>query len=89
MKKVTLATLFALGLSAGALAQQSAPQQPPQEGSAPSFETADKNKDGMISREEASAVRGLDFATADANKDAELDRREYTAAVARLSQPRG
>jgi hypothetical protein len=68
MKK--LATLFALGFSAAALAQ----------GGAPAFEEVDANADGQISREEASVIEGLDFDGMDTNQDGSLSREEYTAA---------
>lgn len=46
-----------------------------------SFEDLDKNADGLLSREEAAAEKGLDFAKADADKNGWLDRAEYEAAV--------
>lgn len=55
-----------------------------------SFDNVDKNKDGKITRDEASAVPGLDFAEADADDNDSLDRREYTLILARLTPtPRG
>jgi hypothetical protein len=71
MKRVTV-TLLALGFSALAFAQQS---------SAPPFDQVDANSDGMISRDEASKVEGLDFSTADTNSDGNLSRSEYDAAT--------
>jgi hypothetical protein len=57
---------------------------------APSFEAADKNKDGALSRQEASAVPGLDFAAADTNNSQTLDFSEYMAAITKFSAtPRG
>lgn len=44
---------------------------------APAFEDVDANKDGKISKEEATAIEGLDWAKADANGDGELDMAEY------------
>ena len=52
------------------------------------FDTADKNKDGKISREEGNDVRGLNFSTADVNDDASLTRQEFQTAMAGV-QPRG
>jgi Ca2+-binding EF-hand superfamily protein len=52
------------------------------------FDTADKNKDGKVSREEATEIRGLNFSTADANEDASLNRQEFQTAMAGI-QPRG
>jgi hypothetical protein len=53
-----------------------------------SFDTADKNKDGKISRDEAEDVRGLNFTSADVNADASLSRQEFQTAMAG-AQPRG
>ena len=49
---------------------------------APAFNELDKDHDGMLTRAEAGAVKGLDFAKADTNKDGRLDRAEYAAAIA-------
>jgi hypothetical protein len=91
--------VFAAGLPLAACApepggQQLAPQQPAAQPGAqsarePTFEVADSNKDGKISRDEAGMVQGLDFGAADANSDSMLDRLEYTAAIAELSRLRG
>ena len=48
---------------------------------APEFDEIDANKDGMLSKVEASVVKGLDFAKADLDKDGMLDRAEYEAAT--------
>ena len=53
-----------------------------------SFDTADKDKDGKITRDEASTVPGLNFTSADTNADASLSRQEYQVAMAG-AQPRG
>jgi hypothetical protein len=92
--------LVAIGFSTAAFAQQPAPRAPEAQPrrSAPEqqrgqqvmpFETIDKNKDGQLNRDEASAVPGLDFSTADANKNAALDKQEYTVAISRNTPPRG
>lgn len=47
----------------------------------PSFDQVDADRDGKISKAEATAVKGLDFAKADVNKDGSLDRSEYAAAI--------
>jgi Ca2+-binding EF-hand superfamily protein len=52
------------------------------------FDTADKDKDGKITRDEAAAVPGLNFTSADTNADASLSRQEYQVAMAG-AQPRG
>jgi hypothetical protein len=94
------ATLFALALSTAAMAQQPGTERTPEQRPAarqerqpqrmPTFEAADKNKDGSLSRQEASAIPGLDFAAADTNKNQSLDLSEYMAAIARFSpSPRG
>ena len=53
-----------------------------------SFDTADKDKDGKITRDEATAVPGLNFTSADTNADASLSRQEFQVAMAG-AQPRG
>ena len=52
-----------------------------------SFERADKNADGQVSRQEGNAIEGFDFSRADTNNDASLSRQEYQAAMA-TSTPR-
>ena len=71
MNKHGISTLVLLGISGIALAQE-----------APAFEDVDTNKDGQISREEASAIEGFDFASADKDQNASLSREEYEAAQA-------
>jgi Ca2+-binding EF-hand superfamily protein len=51
------------------------------------FERADKDADGRVSREEANDIDGFDFSRADTNNDASLSRPEYQAAMA-TSTPR-
>jgi hypothetical protein len=53
-----------------------------------SFETADKDKDGSVSRSEASTIPELDFSKADADKNSSLSRQEFQTAMA-SSRPRG
>jgi len=68
----------------------------PSAGSAPagqqtaqvSFDTADKDKDGKITRQEATDVPNLNFSSADVNADASLSRQEFQTAMAG-AQPRG
>jgi Ca2+-binding EF-hand superfamily protein len=52
------------------------------------FDTADKDKDGKVTRDEATAIPGLNFTSADTNADASLSRQEYQVAMAG-AQPRG
>lgn len=52
------------------------------------FDTADKNGDGRISRDEARDVDGLNFQSADTNDDDSLSRQEFQVAMAGR-QPRG
>ena len=52
------------------------------------FDTADKNKDGKVSRDEAGDIPGFNFSSADVNDDASLSRQEFHTAMAG-SQPRG
>jgi hypothetical protein len=76
--------------------QQSSPERAQQgaqretQSQVPTFDAADKNKDGRLSRAEAGDVDGLDFSKADINQNASLDRQEYMAATASdpQSQPR-
>ena len=51
------------------------------------FDHADKNADGKVSRDEANDIDGFDFSRADTNNDASLSRQEYQAAMA-TSTPR-
>ena len=53
-----------------------------------SFETADKNGDGIVNSEEGNMIAGFDFSRADTNDDEQLSRQEFTAAMA-TSTPRG
>ena len=94
-----LAALVALGFATAAVAQQPDPRgtpTPPQQQpkarqerqparAVPSFESADKNKDGALSRQEASVIPELDFAAADTNNSQSLDLSEYMAAIAKFS----
>jgi Ca2+-binding EF-hand superfamily protein len=52
------------------------------------FDTADKDKDGKVTRTEAADVPGLNFSSADVNADASLSRQEFQTAMAG-AQPRG
>lgn len=62
--------------------------QPRQQTAQVTFDTADKDKDGKISRAEAADVQGLNFTSADVNADASLSRQEFQTAMAG-AQPRG
>ena len=48
---------------------------------APAFTDLDRNHDGLLTKQEASSVKDLDFDKADTNRDERLDRAEYEAAV--------
>jgi Ca2+-binding EF-hand superfamily protein len=52
----------------------------------PTFEQADRNQDGYVSRFESRAVRGLveSFERADRNGDGRIDKVEYARALADL-----
>jgi EF hand len=56
----------------------------------PTFEQADRNKDGFVSRFEARAVRGLSesFERSDFNSDGKIDKVEYARALAGLDANR-
>ena len=92
MKPIALATLLALGVAAGAVAQSSREPVPTPPGSdrtdQVSFEKADKNKDGKVNEEEGNDIAGFDFSRADTNDDSVLSKSEFQAAMAR-STPRG
>ena len=91
MKKLAFATLVATGMTAAAIAQQPQETPVPRGGDRTdqvTFDTADKNADGRVNREEANMIAGFDFSRADTNADASLSRSEYQAAMA-TSTPRG
>src|SRR5262249_12927770 len=97
MKKLALATIVAMGFTTAAVAQSPAPRPDSPVAREPagndrtnqvSFETADKNKDGTVNREEANQINGFDFSRADTNNDKTLTRQEFMAAMAK-STPRG
>jgi hypothetical protein len=48
------------------------------------FREADKNGDGKVDLEEATAIDGFDFSAADADRDLELSRAEFRTALAEL-----
>ncbi len=52
----------------------------------PTFEQADRNHDGYVSRFESRAVRGLSesFERSDSNGDGKIDKVEYARALAAL-----
>ena len=92
MKRIAFATFVAIGMAAGAVAQQTSQQptrSPPgnDRTNQVSFEQADKNKDGKVNQEEGNMIGGFDFSRADTNSDASLTRAEYEAAMAK-STPR-
>ena len=55
----------------------------------PSFDQVDKNKDGMIDKNEAKAVKGLSFEAADLNHDGKISQDEYKAAMLQKGQEGG
>lgn len=71
---------LALPLPLMALNVPALSQQAPQ----PTFEQADRNKDGFIDKSEAAIVPGLSatFEKFDTNKDGKLDRDEFARALA-------
>lgn len=78
---------------AGGGSQRSEPPGSPQpragqQSAQVTFDTADKNKDGKVTRDEATDVPGLNFTSADVNADASLSRQEFQTAMAG-AQPRG
>jgi EF hand domain-containing protein len=87
MKRIAFATFVAMGMAAGAIAQQSRQPVETPEGvdrtNQISFEKADKNNDGKVNREEGNDIAGFDFSRADTNSDLTLSRAEFDAAMAR------
>jgi hypothetical protein len=53
----------------------------PASGMEAAFDDLDVDKDGKLSKQEASKQAGLDFAKADTNQDGWLTRPEYEAAI--------
>ena len=78
MKRIALATLFALGVAAGAVAQPGNDRT-----NQVSFAQADKDGDGKVNREEGNDINGFDFSRADTNNDGTLTSGEFNAAMAR------
>jgi hypothetical protein len=75
------AALFAL--SVAAFGANAAGTQPSTMTPSPAFEQVDANKDGVVTREEATMAKALQntsFDSADQNKDGKLNRAEYDAA---------
>jgi hypothetical protein len=101
MNKLGIATMAAFGIVGTALAQQpgqqaaQGPQQPTRSEQPAgddrtdqvTFETADKNKDGVVNREEGNAIDGFDYSRADTNEDELVSRQEFQTAMA-TSTPR-
>lgn len=79
MKKLIIITV--MGLGAPFLAQaDNAALMSKEAATTPAFDTVDADKDGMISRQEASAFSALEvtFDKADTNKDGALDADELS-----------
>jgi Ca2+-binding EF-hand superfamily protein len=86
-----VAAFFAAAAGAQQPAQQPGAQPAPRGGDRTdqvSFETADKNKDSKVNKEEAGQIAGFDFSRADTNHDETLSRQEFQVAMA-TSTPRG
>jgi alpha-D-ribose 1-methylphosphonate 5-triphosphate synthase subunit PhnI len=91
MRITFLAAAVAAGFVTSAIAQQPSAQPQPRGGDRTdqvTFETADKNRDGKVNKEEAGQIAGFDFSRADTNQDATLSRQEFQIAMAK-STPRG
>ena len=85
--QAAMATSTPRGDSGSARSGDTAPSSG-QQRQAVAFDTADKDKHGKITRDEATVVPGLNFTSADTNADASLSRQEYQVAMAG-AQPRG
>ena len=85
MKSTMTISVFLLALALTVPAGASPPAATPVAMTpAPTFEQADTNKDGAVSRDEAVAAKALQktgFDTADQNKDGKLSKAEYDAAI--------
>jgi hypothetical protein len=86
--QAAMATSTPRGDSGSARSGDAAPGAGQQRQAQVTFDTADKDKDGKITRDEATVVPGLNFTSADTNADASLSRQEYQVAMAG-AQPRG
>jgi len=86
--QAAMATSTPRGDSGSARSGDTAPGAGQQRQAQVTFDTADKDKDGKITRDEASAVPNLNFTSADTNADASLSRQEFQVAMAG-AQPRG
>lgn len=80
MKRLNTFLVVALATSAWTLSAHAAQEQKGKSGEWASFQKVDTDGSGMISKEEASAVQGLDFSKADRNNDGQLSKSEYEAA---------
>jgi len=78
MKKLIIIT--AMAITTPLLAQADNAALASSEARAPAFDTIDANKDGKITRQEASAFSALEvtFDKVDANKDGTLDAGEFS-----------
>jgi len=86
--QAAMATSTPRGDSGSARSGDAAPGAGQQRQAQVTFDAADKDKDGKITRDEASAVPNLNFTSADTNADASLSRQEFQVAMAG-AQPRG
>ena len=86
--QAAMATSTPRGDSGSARSGDTAPGAGQQRQAQVTFDTADKDKDGKVTRDEASAVPGLNFTSADTNADSSLSRQEFQVAMAG-AQPRG
>jgi len=86
--QAAMATSTPRGDSGSARSGDTAPSSGQQRQAQVTFDTADKDKDGKVTRDEATAVPGLNFTSADTNADASLSRQEFQVAMAG-AQPRG
>jgi hypothetical protein len=93
MKSTMIISAFAIALTLTApVGASPAVATPVAMTPAPTFEQADANKDGAVSRDEAVAAKALhntSFDTADQNKDGRLSKVEYDAAIKASTQQGG
>jgi hypothetical protein len=55
----------------------------------PSFEQADKDRNGTLDSKEASVIKGLDFKAVDTNRDGVISKQEYETAMLKSGRSGG
>ena len=88
MKPFAMTALAALSLGLlGACDQQ--PERPAQPSARVSFDKADRNKDGVIERQEATSIANREFAEVDTDDNQAVSLDEFEVALQNPAPPRG